>query len=278
MQVIQLKPELKDKLVYGLFSDTHIDSKGCDTKKLKADMQSVVDQGGRLWFNGDIFSAILPQDRKRRTAGCSIFNSDAELNEIVEYGVEFFKPYAKYIDFIGLGNHECSVMKWNGFNPVAMLIFMLNKDCGTDIKAAGYKDFIQIQAKVSSGILSFTVLKDHGKGGSSPVTKGMIDFSRYSNYNYDLLWIGHKHTAIVNYSDMNISVNGRGRIVQGKKLGIITPGYQKPVSQKDKFVLNYSEERFHGTSAMNGFGILELSVKRDEIDVKYIDADLRVKQ
>ena len=39
----------------------------------------------------------------------------------------------------------------------------------------------------------FVIYYHHGSGGAAPVTKGMIDFSRKSWADADVLWLGHKH-------------------------------------------------------------------------------------
>lgn len=252
----------------GLFSDLHIDSKDCNRDKLKADLKWAHENCDELLLNGDIFSCILPTDRKRFVRSQSMFDSDAQLNEIVRYVGDFLKPFADKINIAGLGNHETSVMKWNNYNPLQGLIDYLNYNPDSSIKLAGFKDYIRYKFRSNDkgSCHTFDILKFHGAGGSAPVTKGMIDLSRLGGtYLADLIWIGHKHTAIVNNSGVQIMVSSQNNIIEKSVTGIITPGYHKVIEQKDHFDLSYSEERFNGVSAQNGFGVLELQIKNNEL-------------
>ena len=258
-----------------LFSDLHIDSLDCDREKLKSDLNWAYNNCDDILLNGDVFSCILPGDRKRFVRSQSMFDSDAQLNEIVKYVADYLTPYADKIRISGLGNHETSVMKWNSYNPMQGLVDILNYN-GAKIKLAGYKDYIRyvFKATPSATSIAFDILKFHGAGGSAPVTKGMIDLARLGGvFLADLIWIGHKHTAIVNNSGVQLMISSQNKIVEKASIGIITPGYHKIAEQKDSFDLSYSEERFNGISAQNGFGILNLQIVN-----KKLRRDVRIMQ
>jgi len=250
-----------------LISDLHADSLDCNREKLKADLKWGYENCDDILINGDIFSCILPGDRKRFVRSQSMFDSDAQLNDIVKYVADILKPFADKIRIAGLGNHETSVIKWNSYNPLQGLVDLLNYG-GAKIKLAGYKDYIRYKFRTckNGSVKTFDILKFHGAGGSAPVTKGMIDLSRLGGtFLADLIWIGHKHTAIVNNSGVQIQISSQNKIVEKPVIGVITPGYHKIVEQKNSFDLSYSEERFNGVSAQNGFAVVELQITNKEL-------------
>lgn len=268
MQLITRKVDIEKKYKIALFSDLHIDSMDCNREKLKADLTAAHKDCDEIIINGDLFSCILPTDRKRFVRSQSMFDSDAQLNEIVKYVADFLNPFKDKISIIGLGNHETSVMKFNNYNPIQGVIDRL--DCG--IEMGGFKDYIRFVCRrpgQKDKGSAFDILKFHGAGGSAPVTKGMIDLSRLSGtYVADLIWIGHKHTALVNNSGSSVYVSQQNNIKIKNTISMITPGYHKPVEQKDHYDLSYSEERFNGISAANGYGVVELWHHNHELQKK----------
>jgi hypothetical protein len=269
--------------MFGLFSDTHIDSKDCNLKQLKKDLDFMAAKDGRIFFNGDVFDAILHGDRKRHTMGNDMFNTDDQINEIVDYAVDNLKDYVDYIDLIGIGNHETAVLKHHNFSLTRALIKELNhyrSDNLAPIELGDYKGFIRL--KFNERVLLnkgkgkdltyvwedrkhyFDIMYFHGTGGSAPVTKGMIDFNRIStSYLANLYWTGHKHHAIIDSGQLSMIMGADGQIHEHKKTFIQTPSYMKRRHQeRDKYRLSYADEKFLAEVGVNGFGVLEL--ERDE--------------
>ena len=186
-----------------LFSDIHFDSPDCDRETLKKHLDFCLKDGRYILFNGDFFDAILLGDRKRSTPH-HITNTDNQLNVKLNEAYEFLKPYQNNILFFGRGNHEESIMKYNGLDVLEMLTTMLNMGQEHKILYGNYANFLRFSFKSTGKNKSqanYDIYAHHGAGGSAPSTKGMLDFSAIiKGVNADLIWLGHKHNSLVDYS------------------------------------------------------------------------------
>jgi hypothetical protein len=118
---------------------------------------------------------------------------------VVKYAGELFEPYRPYVRILGTGNHEMKWAKWNGFDPTAALIELLN--CDDDwppIKHGGVSGWYRTRFRWGTSdrapSVAHTLWYHHGSGGDAPVTKGAIEFSRMeSRWQADCYTMGHKH-------------------------------------------------------------------------------------
>lgn len=243
-----------------LFSDIHFDSPDCDRETLKKHLDFCLQDGRYILFGGDLFDAILLKDQKRAVPHL-IENTDAQLNKKLEDIYEFLKPYQKQILFMGRGNHEESVMKFNGLDVLQMLATMLNMGQEHKILVGNYANFLRFTAKDSTGKLCFyDIFQHHGAGGAAPATKGMLDFGAMAKgTNTDLIWCGHKHHSLIDYSTPIMSINTQGDIVLKNRQCIQTPSYQK--GRTIDYNTNFAE-RFYSHTALSGFGELNLLLKK----------------
>jgi hypothetical protein len=97
----------------------------------------------------------------------------------------------------------------------------------------------------------------HGVGGSSPVTKGMIDFNRAVVANEaDIYWMGHKHVASVDPSIHRLHLDKFNNEVMQVHKGFYTAGYKGGVMHKQLgkygYVPDYSTEKFLNHSSFGG--------------------------
>lgn len=267
------------RFTFGLMSDVHIDSPGHDRERFTRDMDRLASEGATVLFNGDIFDAIMPGDRKRYSRGGDVMSQDAQVNERVDYVFERLRPYADCIGYLGYGNHEVSVVKYNNADPIAMLQRELSKVRSPKLPAilrGGYVGFIYLHFhRKGDGVKRHVIYRDHGKGGNSPVTKGVIALNRlYSTYDCDTAWIGHSHTSIIdNASQWAIGVSPQGKLYKAQKVGIITPGYQKCFEEQsyndgEYYKLNFTEERFYAPTGL-GYGRLEVDLTGDMIRARH---------
>lgn len=193
---------VKDPLGFTLMGDTHIGGASTDHASIQSDLKTAKETGDRININGDVFDAILPKDHKRYRPEAihpDLQNRSDILNGALDMAVEILGPYAKLIDMIGCGNHEDAVAKYHGLDMVQLLVHRLNTECGGEINYGGYTGFISYSArKATPGNHSvINIYYHHGSGGSSPVTKGMIDFNRKGVWvDSDVVWLGHKHNKI----------------------------------------------------------------------------------
>lgn len=241
-----------------LFSDTHIDSPDCDKEKLKSDLDYCKKDGRYILFDGDLFDGILLGDRKRSTPH-HITNTDNQLNIKLKEAYEFLKPYQKIILFIGRGNHEESILKYNGLDVLEMITTMLNMGQEHKILYGNYANFLRFTFKEkgrNQKQYHYDIYAHHGAGGSAPATKGMLDFGALAKgINSDLLWIGHKHNSLIDYSAPVMYLDNYGNVILKNRQCIETPSYQK--GRTIDYNANFAE-RFYNHTALSGFGEVNL--------------------
>ena len=251
-----LKANTTTKL--GLFSDIHFDSPDCDKITLKKHFDYCLKDNRYILIGGDLFDSILLRDMKR-AVNHLVTQKDNQLNVKLEETADFLNPYKDIILFIGRGNHEESVIKYNGLDLLQMLTTMLNVGNKHKIQYGNYANFIRISWLKSSGksTLHYDIFQHHGAGGSAPATKGMLDFNKIAKgVNADLIWIGHKHNAIADYSDPVMYIDNNGKVQLKNRQLIQTPSYQK--GRTIDYNVNFAE-RFYGHTALSGFGQVNLT-------------------
>ena len=251
-----IKANVPTKL--GLFSDIHWDSPDCDRPTLTQHFDYCLKDNRYILINGDFFDAILLKDVKRAVPH-NTDHRDNQLNVKLEEAAHFLTPYKENILFMGRGNHEESVIKHNGLDLMQMLTALLNAGEKHQIKYGNYANFIRINWLNNNkrSVLHYDIFAHHGAGGNAPVTKGMIDFSRLSKgVNADLIWTGHKHNSIVDYSDPIMYIDSFGNVVLKNRQLIQTPSYQK--GRTIDYNVNFAE-RFYSHTALSGFGEVNLT-------------------
>lgn len=260
---------------FGLMSDIHIDSATFDEKRCFADLDYFAGRDASIFINGDLVDGIFPTDRKRYARSRDGFDNDAQINALVDYTVDKLAPWADFIDYIGFGNHEVSIVKYNNTDIIHLIAKGLNgKRSKTlePIRRSGYVGFIDlIFSRGDGAVRRFTIYRDHGKGAGSPVTKGSISLNRlYSTYVADMYWLGHTHVSLIDSkSQWSIGVSSKGNIYQKNKIGIITPGYnrnfmEREYADSDYYELDFAEEKFYAPTGI-GCGVLDISLEGDTI-------------
>lgn len=258
----------REDFYFALFSDLHADSASFAAREFKADADKALSRGARFLINGDLFDAILPTDHKRYTRANDGFDEDAQINARIDRVYRLLLPYVNSIDFIGIGNHESSIVKYSGADLVAFLVRDLNQARDKSlppIQRGGYQGFLRL--KFSEGkqhTREFVIYREHGKGGAAPVTKGTINIQRlHTTYQADCYWLGHTHTDIIDKTAWSIYPDRAGRIVRKRKLSIITAGYQGCFNQRNLtdgvyYQSSYPEEKF---LAPTGMGMATLHIR-----------------
>lgn len=258
----------------GAFSDIHIDSPDCDKLSLQAHFDYCLKDGRYILIGGDLFDAILLKDQKR-AVNHIVDPRDNQLNVKLEETAHFLDPYKDQILFIGRGNHEESVIKYNGLDLLQMLTTLLNAGNKHKIQYGNYANFIRLSWLNTSGkvVQHYDIFQHHGAGGAAPITKGMLDFSRISKgVDADLIWIGHKHNAIADYSDPLMKLDRSGKVILRNRQLIQTPSYQK--GRTIDYNVNFAE-RFYSHTALPGFGEINLTPYYDK-DQPKIQSDVKI--
>jgi hypothetical protein len=277
MKAVQFKAPFQagKTLKIGLFSDAHVDSNECDIESLTRDLAICKKEDRYIMFGGDLFDAIIHTDKKRYTPSVGEGKKDAEINVKIEKVVDLLKPYVDNILFVGRGNHEESILKYSGVDILDLTVKELNhfKKNG-EIQKGNYQNFIRFSFTDCRGKISasYDIFQHHGAGGSSPVTKGALDFNKLLHgTNAELVWIGHKHNSNIVYSDPIMSVDMYGEVKMKNRQAVMTPSYQKG-RQIDDHNIHFAE-RFYSLQSLCGFARLDLTPSRANSKFS-INADL----
>jgi hypothetical protein len=261
---------------YFICSDIHFGNPGQNKKQLKADFDEAMNLGATIMINGDWGEFITSKDVKRYHPGGDKYNSDNAVNKTIDEAFTFFREYAKNIVFIGTGNHEVSVSKFHAFDPTQNLIFMLNKECGTDIQHGQYSGFITLRYQHGDNSRTRTKILyyNHGQGMTAEVTKGTIDINRHMSTKLcDIIWLGHKHQKLLLPAEPMMTVDKTGNIYAFDRTGIITGAYVNAFHQYDArekgYNINYGEETKR-TLQSTGGAIIKHSLVGGEVVQKVI--------
>ena len=217
----------KGTLVF--LSDIHKDSESFDYDSWESDKQLILSmEDPQILINGDIGSWIFPNDpRFRGKNGMKFYQS--YLNTVKRDFADFISELVPYIKGIGRGNHETSIIRYNGYDIVADLISYLNtfREPDDPIVDLGYTGYIGLNFEVPNvSDIQKVLYYHHGAGGSAPVTGGAIDLQRLSaSHRADIYWIGHKHVKTVRgYTTIDYDWRKHAP-VKRNIIGFITPGY-----------------------------------------------------
>jgi predicted phosphodiesterase len=260
--IIKYKYENGETFQVFLASDLHIDSDGHDSALFKREMKEAIERNSFIILNGDIGDFILPGDRKRWHVGKERRKDtpDAFLMARYEQIYEYLKPYADHIGMICLGNHETSVIRYHGIDPVQWLWKDLNRDRNPALDPiiyGGYFGILRFHFTWRGGgqIRTFDLAHHHGLGGSAEVSRGTITSQRMQYLNVDALTFGHLHTKVVHEMDPLRYMNQTGKIKEKRRFAIITGAYVKNIAEYDikkGYSLNYGEERMRTPQAQGG--------------------------
>lgn len=268
----QLKAGRPTKI--GLFSDLHLDNPNFDKPTFEEHANYCLKDGRYMLFDGDIFDAIIRTDKKR-AVNSLLESGDNQLNMKLDKAYELLKPYQEQILFMGRGNHEESILKYSGIDVLDLLAKMLNSGKKHQIVVGNYANFIRFSWLNSSNKtkLKYDIYAHHGAGGSAPQSKGMLDFAALEKgANVDLIWMGHKHNSLIDYSAPIMFIDQNGNIILKNRQCIQTPSYQK--GRTIDYNVNFAE-RFYNHTALSGFGELTITPEssRDGYSLK---TDLKI--
>lgn len=207
-----------------LVSDEHFDSKDCDRKLLKRHYDEAKEKNAIILSFGDKFDSMGAARDPRSGKGDLRPEYDVSdyFDEIVRDAAKFYEPYKENMQLICYGNHELSVLRRQEINLIKRLCESL------DIKAGGYSGFIRFmfEAENKSNRTSKLLYYNHGSGGNSPVTRGVIKTNRRQNFiSSDIFVSGHTHNEWQLNLPM-VTVNEQGNIVKKEQTHISLGTYK----------------------------------------------------
>lgn len=177
-------------------SDIHWDHPKCRRDILKSHYDEAVSRGAMIVNVGDTFCAMQGKGDPRgdKDSVREEHWGGNYLDLLVSTAADWHTPYRHNMAVVGLGNHETSVYKHHETCLIERLTQSL-RDRGGITRKGGYSGWVRtIMTRNHTGRCSRNSFYHHGFGGGGPVTKGLIDFSRMSEYILaDDIIAGHVH-------------------------------------------------------------------------------------
>jgi hypothetical protein len=111
------------------------------------------------------------------------------------------------------GNHETAVRKRMETCLTTRLVEQLRVK-GSKCRHAGYSGWVLFRAQIGRATALYRLWYHHGYGGGGPVTRGVIDYSRYLvDVDADCIHAGHVHQrTLIEASRQRLSPTGISRI------------------------------------------------------------------
>lgn len=169
-------------------ADLHVGNAYCDEKAVRR----FIDEDPECYFIGlgDLIDGIVVKDAKRYQKSSDGTEGDDIIDEQVDKLKSWLEPYKDRIWGLGEGNHEQSVVKHCGTNPVKRIC----KDF--EIPFLGYSWFLRLVMRTKTGAGRTVIIRGfHGYGGGSR-TQG-ADLTKYVRdigyYEADIHLFGHVH-------------------------------------------------------------------------------------
>lgn len=238
--IVRIKYQVGDEFQFLLTSDHHTDSVYCERRVLREHMQEAVDRDAKILIFGDVFDLMQGRHDKRRAPESlkEEYKTTDYLDKVTEDVASFYRPFAPNIIGFGNGNHETSVTKNTGHNPLNALRDKLVME-NPDLLRWGYRGFIifRFENVTGGGRFSRVLYFHHGSGGTAPVTKGVIQTGRRSVYLPDahIIATGHTHNEWYFPIDrMRLDTNGK--VYYDKQIHLQLPSYKRDGDGKEPAV------------------------------------------
>jgi hypothetical protein len=199
-----------------LSSDWHWDSVKCDREKLEQDLRLAKELDAPVLAFGDVFDVMGgkfdPRGAKDELRPELLRGN--YFDEVIEQCAEWLKPYSKQIAVISPGNHETAIRKRQETCLTTRLVERL-KIAGSPVVQGGYSGWVLVKRRDSSKhVASHTIWYHHGYGGGGPVTRGVIDFSRFLvDIDADSIVAGHIHQrTLIESTRQRLTLHGIPRV------------------------------------------------------------------
>lgn len=223
-------------------SDVHVDHIDCDLPLFKRHMDEALEKNAPVSINGDYYCCMQGRNDKRRSPSALRPELQGEnyFDKVHDFGKKAISPYRKIIALVKKGNHETAIEKHNEIDLIARLVESLNADGEASVNTGDYCSWMAIRFHFKNSTKSCTKMLyfDHGYGGASPVTRGVIDTARTGLWcpDADVFLMGHSHSAyIVPIARQRITTMLHE--YEDVALHVRTPGYKADHKRKGGFAI-----------------------------------------
>ena len=205
------------KLWVLISSDWHWDSVKCDRDKLAADLRLAKQVNAAVLSIGDHFDVMGGKWDPRSNGKYDVrpeFQRGNYFDDIVGQCADWLAPYRQQLALITPGNHETAVRKRMETCLTTRLVERLRL-AGSPVRQGGYAGWVLFRGKRNDkGTALYRMWYHHGYGGGGPVTRGVIDFSRYLvDTDADCVVAGHIHQrTLIEATRQRLSPGGIPRI------------------------------------------------------------------
>jgi len=180
-----------------LFADNHWDNPHSDLEMQRRHLGQVKERGGAAVGVGDLF-CLMQGKFDKRGSKASVrpeHNTDNYFDTVIEDAAQFFRPYAKNIISVGVGNHEAEVKKRIEICPTERFISLLNYGKNANVYNGGYSGYVRFLFKDGPYASSTVLQYFHGSGGAANAGGGVAQMYGDAGYypDADIMCSGHNH-------------------------------------------------------------------------------------
>ena len=225
-----------------LMSDEHYDAIECDRKLLRKHHDQAKERNAPILKFGDVFDCMGGKYDPRTHKG-DIRPEHVRkdyFDAITQDAIGFYSDYN--VMFVSDGNHEENVLKRHETDLIG------NLARGVGAERGSYSGWIRFNFRNSDGgsVRKFDLYYDHGMGGNSPVSKGVIGTNRRGVvYDADIFVSGHNHNRWV-MELMRETVDKVGKIKPRRQVHINSGTYLKKGVERDRFASGYGQPNMGG--------------------------------
>ncbi len=179
-------------------SDAHWDHPHSNRVMQERHLDQALAQGCPVLDFGDLFCAMQSKKdpRHEKEDVRPEHKKNAWLNVLTEDAIEYHSRWASVWALFGYGNHETGVLKHNEYDLTRALVRGLRTQHDCIGFAGAYEGWIQLMFTAhKTKTFQKRIYYTHGRGGSSPVTKGVIKTNRRAAAieGADIVISGHSH-------------------------------------------------------------------------------------
>jgi len=248
-----------------LSSDWHWDSVKCDRERLAADLDTAKRLNAAVLSIGDLFDVMGGKWDPRSNGKWDVrpeFQRNNYFDDIVTGCADWLEPYREQMALITPGNHEAAVRKRMETCLTTRLVEQL-RTRGSKCKQAGYSGWVMFRGmRNARAVALYRLYYHHGYGGGGPVTRGVIDFSRYLvDTDADCVHAGHVHQrTLIESSRQRLSPTGIARI---SPIHLVRSAAYKQESLTD----GWAVEKGMGSKPLGGWW-MRLSWRNENSEIK----------